>query len=39
MAEDVEHTEVTESKLTFPGISKEERAQTELWKNSQKRGG
>lgn len=30
---------VTKSKLTFPGISKEERTQIEVWENSQKREG
>lgn len=39
MAEDVEYTEVTESHLTFPGISEEEKTKIELWENSQKREG
>lgn len=39
MAEDVEYTEVTESKLKFPGVWEEETAQIELWEKSQKREG
>lgn len=39
MAEDVEYTEVTESRLTFAGITEKEGTQIELWENSQKREG